>query len=131
MPYNPAMKLPGGSRGTEMTSQSAVSSPDIMDELMILKDEIADLCRRLEVVRLDIFGSAVHGRVDEESDVDLLVTFSGSSAGLFTRYFTLKEALQELLGRPVDLVTAESIRNPYLRADIDASRVNVYQRSYT
>ena len=131
MPYNPAMKLPGGSRGTEMTSQSAVSSPDIMDELMILKDEIADLCRRLEVVRLDIFGSVVHGRVDEESDVDLLVTFSGSSAGLFARYFTLKEALQELLGRPVDLVTAESIRNPYLRADIDASRVNVYQRSYT
>ena len=113
-----------------MTSQSAVSSPDIMDELMILKDEIADLCRRLEVVRLDIFGSVVHGRVDEESDVDLLVTFSGSSAGLFTRYFTLKEALQELLGRPVDLVTAESIRNPYFRADIDASRINVYQRSY-
>ena len=131
MPYNPAMKLSGGSQGTKMTSQSTVSSPDIMDELMILKDEIADLCRRLEVVRLDIFGSVVHGRVDEESDVDLLVTFSGSSAGLFTRYFTLKEALQELLGRPVDLVTAESIRNPYFRADIDASRVNVYQRSYT
>jgi predicted nucleotidyltransferase len=93
-------------------------------------DDIRRLCRRFGVLRLDLFGSAARDQLQSDSDIDLVVTFSESDQGLFDRYFALREALQELLGRPIDLVTDESIRNPYFRASVDASRINVYHRSY-
>ena len=43
-------------------------------------------------------------------------------------YFTLKESLERLFGRPVDLVTSSSVENPYFRERIDAERKPVYAR---
>ena len=60
-----------------------------------------------------MFGSAVTDRFDpERSDVDFLVEFQHVAASL-QNYFGLKEALEELLGRPVDLVAPRALRNPY------------------
>lgn len=93
------------------------------------RDEIAQLCRRFHVRRLDVFGSAARGTDfdPEHSDVDFLVEFEPDNplAG-FEAYFGFKEALEALLGRPVDLVMPGAIENPYLRAGIERSRESVF-----
>jgi uncharacterized protein len=77
--------------------------------------EIADLCERLGVRRLDLFGSATRASFDERtSDVDVAVEFgTHATANYFDIYFSLKEGLEHLLGRPVDVVVSSSVRNPY------------------
>lgn len=88
---------------------------------------LAALCRRYGVRRLELFGSAASGAFDPaRSDVDLLVDFDDDPAGLFDRYFGLKEALEVLYGRPVDLVSAGSLRNPYFIAAVNETRRLVY-----
>jgi uncharacterized protein len=90
--------------------------------------ELAELCRRHHVRRLDVFGSAAHGDFDDNrSDVDFLVEFaSDSSVTALDTYFGLKEALEALLGRPVDLVMSGAVENPYIKASIEQSREAVY-----
>ena len=93
------------------------------------RKELAELCRRFDVKKLEVFGSAARGADFDPStsDADFLVEFDpNSSLPPFDRYFDLVEELRETLGRPVDLVEARAIRNPYLRAAIDKSRVLIY-----
>ena len=90
--------------------------------------EIVDLCRRLDVRRLDLFGSALGDAFDvASSDVDILVEFA-TRPGFdhFGTYFALKEGLEAVLGRPVDLVSASSIRNPYFRQQVMETRETLY-----
>ncbi len=92
------------------------------------REEIADLCRRFGVRRLEVFGSASTGAFREgESDFDFLVVYQESGwEGSFDRYFGLKEGLEELCGTSVDLVMDGAIKNPYFRASVDASRALLY-----
>jgi predicted nucleotidyltransferase len=89
---------------------------------------LAELCRRFDVARLELFGSAANGRFDaQDSDLDFLVEFRpGPVHGASDRYFGLLEALQDLFRRPVDLLDATAIRNPYLMRSIEASRQLLY-----
>lgn len=91
--------------------------------------EIAQLCRRYAVRRLEVFGSAARG-VDFDparSDADFLVDFEPES-GLppLEQFFGLADALEHLLGRPVDLVEPGAIRNPFLLAGINKTREVIY-----
>ena len=95
--------------------------------------ELRKLCRRFHVRRLDLFGSAARGDFDSKrSDVDFVVEFEkdapapSTGSGALDSYFGLKEALEKLLGRPVDLVMSGAIDNPYLRSSIERSRETVY-----
>jgi predicted nucleotidyltransferase len=45
----------------------------------------------------------------------------------FDTYFGLKESLERLLGRPVDLVESSAVRNPYLKAEFEQSRVALFE----
>lgn len=100
----------------------------MIDDVTRRRVELAVLCRRFYVRWLDLFGSAARGDFDaEKSDLDFLVEFDrGGPIDAFEAYFGLKEALEELFGRPVDLVEAGAVENPYLKASIEASRENVY-----
>lgn len=90
--------------------------------------EIAALCRQFHVLALDLFGSAARGGFDaERSDFDFLVAFDlDASADAFNDYFGLKESLEALLGRPVDLISDGTVRNPYLRKSIERDRVRLF-----
>ena len=90
--------------------------------------EIAKLCRQFGVVRLDLFGSADTGDFDpDRSDVDFLVEFAASTPlGALDTYFGLKEALEALFGRPVDLVMACAVVNPFLLSSIERTRRPVF-----
>jgi uncharacterized protein with HEPN domain/predicted nucleotidyltransferase len=84
-------------------------------------EELARMCRRYGVRQLDLFGSAARGNAEiGRSDLDFLVEFRPLSPG--TRadaYFGLKEGLENLFGRPVDLVVQSAIRNPYFRRSVE------------
>jgi uncharacterized protein len=75
------------------------------------------LCRRFGVCRLDLFGSAAVGPFDAaRSDIDLLVEFEPIPPGGYAAaYFGLRDALEVLFERSVDLVTEPALKNPYLR----------------
>ena len=90
--------------------------------------EITRLCRQLEVARLDLFGSATGDAFDSLiSDVDVIVEFPDQPGfDYFGHYFDLKEGLERIFERPVDVVTAGSVANPYLKAEIEASRELFY-----
>jgi predicted nucleotidyltransferase len=91
--------------------------------------EVAEICRRFHVRRLDVFGSAARGTDFDpaRSDVDLLVTYDPDlpRPGL-SGYFDLRDELSAVLGRPVDLVMAGAVRNPFIRADIEQARELLY-----
>jgi uncharacterized protein len=98
-------------------------------DIGLQKEEIAALCRRLHVRRLDVFGSASRGRDFDpiRSDVDFLVDFESDRLDdAFDAYFSLKEGLETLLNRPVDLVVERALRNPFVLADIERGREPVY-----
>jgi predicted nucleotidyltransferase len=90
--------------------------------------ELAELCRRFHVRRLEVFGSAARPNFGPaRSDVDFLVEFKPDGPlKALDQYFGLKEALEALFHRKVDLVEAGAVKNPYLRAGIDLSRETVY-----
>lgn len=95
--------------------------------LALDRDAIADLCRQYGVRRLCVFGSAVTDRFDpERSDVDFLVEFGDGSPESFDTYFGLKEALEDLLGRPVDLVEPVALENPYFAASVGETAEELY-----
>ncbi|MGP4015500.1 nucleotidyltransferase family protein [Saccharopolyspora sp. 5N708] len=92
------------------------------------RHEIEELCRSLSVRRLDLFGSAVGDTFDvETSDVDVLVEFdTGPGFDYFGSYFGLKEGLERILDRPVDIVSVSSIRNPYFKRQVLDTRELLY-----
>jgi uncharacterized protein len=79
--------------------------------------ELESLCRQFRVRRLELFGSTASGRFQaESSDLDFLVEFEANSPmGPFHQYFDFLLALQEMFGRPVDLVEPAAVQNAYFR----------------
>ena len=97
------------------------------DRLRELRQLILDAAARSGVREIRVFGSVARGEEADDSDIDFLVEFDRSAPQHpFDAYFGLKEALEELFGRPVDLVEAGAVRNPYLKASIEQTRENIY-----
>lgn len=91
------------------------------------RDQVAELCRRSGVKRLEVFGSAVRDDFDEaRSDIDFLVEFDESAPKTLSGFFDLKEALEAMYGRTVDLVMPSAVRNPYVLATINRDRQHLY-----
>ena len=94
------------------------------------QQKVAELCRSARARRLDLFGSALRGDFDSaSSDVDFLVEFDPAPPAEYAKsYFALKEGLEALLKRRVDLVTINSLNNPFFRERIEAQRQTIYAR---
>ncbi len=91
-------------------------------------DAIANLCRRHGVRRLALFGSAARDEFDpQRSDVDFLVDFEPLPRGSYAdAYFGLRDDLERLLERPVDLVVESAIKNPYFRESVETTQALLY-----
>jgi len=93
-------------------------------------EEVRQICRRHGVERLDLFGSAAGEGFDDlaDSDLDFVVSFKRRDPPeLFDRYFGLKEELEGLFGRGVDLVMEGAVgRNPYFAESVAETRVLLY-----
>ncbi len=103
-------------------------SPPLASLIEEHRREIAEICARFDVRKLEVFGSAATGAFDPaRSDVDFLVEFGDAHGmGAFEQYFGLKEALEALLARPVDLVEAGAPSNPYFLESVERSRRLLY-----
>ena len=93
------------------------------------RQAITQLCENLAVRRLDLFGSASQAGV-EAHDFDFIVElFPNQPTSQARRCIALAEGLEALLGKPVDLVTQRSIRNPYFAEAVQGQRMPVYERA--
>ncbi len=83
-----------------------------------LQAEREQFSARYGVKHLTLFGSHARGDAGVDSDVDLLVEFSNPAT--FDGYMAFKFYLEDLLGKPVDLVTSKAVRQelrPYIEKD--------------
>ncbi len=90
--------------------------------------DLSELCRRYGVQRLYLFGSAVSEQFQPGSDLDFLVEMADRQpTGAYAqRYLDFADSLERLFARPIDLLTDQAMRNPYLRREIQATRELVY-----
>lgn len=95
---------------------------DRTQTLQLLADHKSALADRFGVVKLALFGSTARGAAGQDSDVDILVSFDGPATS--KRYFGVQFYLEDLLGRPVDLVTDKALR-PELRPYIEREAISV------
>ena len=100
-----------------------------MLDLIKLKPEIERVCRLLPVKRLGFFGSALTRSFAPDSDIDVLVVFdSDEDIDLFDKYFELKERLESIFEREVDLVVDKPFKNPVFRESVEKTRTIIYER---
>ena len=103
----------------------------MVPQVAMKRSEIIRLCERLPVLSLDVFGSATSDHFDEaSSDVDFVARFAQRAAGQYlSSYLDLAHGLEQILGRSVDVLTEESIRNEHFKAAVDTSRERIYERA--
>lgn len=92
------------------------------------RPELLALCRKYGVRRLDVFGSATRSDFDPgRSDIDFVVEFNDFTVeNAADRFLGLMVDLEDLFGRPIDLVSYRAIRNPYFKRVVDETRVPLY-----
>jgi len=88
---------------------------DLIDIKSVLNHNLTYLKRNYHVTTLGVFGSMATGENTEESDIDILVTFS-KPIGMFT-FIELEDYLAQLLGRKVDLVTNKALK-PIMKDEV-------------
>jgi predicted nucleotidyltransferase len=99
-----------------------------MDTQTLLdRDAIARAAEAHGVQRLRVFGSVLTDRFDPAtSDVDFLVDFKPDTLDLLGEYFGLRDDLMKIVGRDVDLVMADAVRNPYFKASAFSVAQDIY-----
>lgn len=91
------------------------------DILRCLREHMAEI-RALGVGRLSLFGSVARGEATNASDLDVLVAFEGTAT--LDGYMDLRDLLERLTGRRVDLVTERALK-PMLRTRVEQDLVRV------
>lgn len=98
-----------------------------MYTISIYQEPLHSICKTYSVKSLYVFGSILTPRFNSTSDVDLIVEFDSQDLKSYAdNYYALKEALQKLFDRPIDLLENQSIRNSYFRKEIDSNKFLVY-----
>jgi hypothetical protein len=81
-------------------------------------ERVRDFCRKWRIVDLSVFGSALRDDFRPDSDVDLLVTFAPDAQWSLYDWVDMIAELREIFGREVDLLSSQSLRNPFRRHEI-------------
>jgi predicted nucleotidyltransferase len=99
--------------------------PPLIDQR---RAEISRICEEHHVRKLEVFGSAARGTDFDpaKSDADFLIEFERQTKKRLQAYFQVKEALERLLQRSVDLVESGALKNPFVIASINRSRETIY-----
>jgi predicted nucleotidyltransferase len=100
-----------------------------VDELKDHIEQIRQLCHEHDVQSLFAFGSVISNKLKAESDIDLIVDIYSTDPVDYTdNYFALKFQLEDILDRHVDLLEAKALKNPFLKKEIDNTKVLIYGR---
>jgi len=90
-------------------------------------DEIKELCAKYQVKELALFGSVLRPDFREDSDVDILVEFEPDARIGFMAYMGLMNELSDVLGRKVDLVQKEGLKQRIRKPVLERAQV-IYAR---
>lgn len=98
-------------------------------DVSLHKKQLKVLCQEHFVEKLYLFGSALNLSHDQINDYDFLVQFNNQLALLdyASNYFSFLEKLQCLFQKPVDLVSEKSLKNEVLIAEINSTKVPLYE----
>ena len=90
-------------------------------------DELKKLCLVFNVKSMYVFGSVCTDKFNENSDIDILISFDNLSIEQYTdNYFELHYRLQDLFGRDIDLITERSLSNPYFIQGLEKTKQLIY-----
>ena len=90
-------------------------------------DQIKDICASNKVRTLFAFGSVTNDKFKAESDVDMVVDIAETDPFAYSdHYFNLKEQLESIFNRHVDLLEQKAIRNPFMKREIDQTKILIY-----
>jgi len=96
----------------------------------LIKDKLNNiirLCRFYDIKAMYVFGSLCTEKFNDKSDIDILITFKDISIEKYTdNYFELHYKLEELLNRKIDLLTENSLSNPYFIKNIEETKQLLY-----
>jgi hypothetical protein len=95
-------------------------------KINLSKEKIENFCRHWKIKEMSLFGSVLRDDFNSESDVDILVSFSEDARWSLFDWVNMIEELKEIIGREVDLVEKESLRNPFRRRAILESKEVIY-----
>jgi predicted nucleotidyltransferase len=100
-----------------------------MNPVQLNKSLLTELCDTHKVKELYLFGSALTDKFNDTSDIDMLIQFSQVDLlEYFDNYMDLKEKLEQLFHRPIDLVENQAIRNPIFRNVVEREKQLIYER---
>jgi len=90
-------------------------------------NELKQLCKLYNVRTMYAFGSVCTDKFNKDSDIDLLISFDNLSFDQYTdNYFDLHYKLQDLFERSIDLLTENSLSNPYFIKGIEQTKQLIY-----
>jgi len=91
------------------------------------KEIIRNLCKKYNVNSLYAFGSVLTNRFNEQSDIDMIVSFKEIPLESYAdNYFDLKFTLQDVLQRSVDLLEEHAIKNPFFLQHVNQHKQLIY-----
>ena len=93
---------------------------DLVDLIMQKRQAIIATCSKYGATNVRVFGSCARDHYDENSDIDFLVQLAGQLD--LAKFFRLKEELEKLIGKEIDLSTDDMLR-PEIRADVLADAI--------
>jgi uncharacterized protein len=97
--------------------------------LAISTKKIAELCEQYGVVKLDVFGSAATTS-NAANDYDFIVELKHDEfVSKARRWISFADGLEKILGKPVDLVSAASMKNSFFTKSVKATQKSIYDRS--
>lgn len=100
-----------------------------MNLVEVYKKQLTEICDNHNVKELYLFGSILTDKFSENSDIDMLIQFGQVELlNYFDNYMDLKEELEQLFHRSIDLVENQAVRNPIFRKVLDREKQLVYER---
>jgi len=98
----------------------------VVDNSPVSHESIVAFCRRWKVSRFSLFGSILTDSYSPQSDIDVLITLCEDAGLSLWDWIEMRDELQQLFGRPVDLIEESGLRNPFRRYEILRTRKVIY-----
>ena len=90
-------------------------------------DVLRELCQTYDVKTMYVFGSVCTDDFKDDSDIDILISFKDISIEKYTdNYFELHYRLEELFNRKIELLTENSLSNPYFIESVEETKQLLY-----
>jgi len=96
------------------------------DRIKVFPAQIAEFCQRWHIIEFALFGSVLRDDFRPDSDIDVLVTFSPDSSWSLFDWVDMKDELEALFKRKIDIADKEGLKNPYRRHEILRTQQVVY-----